>query len=416
MARPVPVGQEVEHGGVGPLALVEVEAVLREAAGVDHARRGALERPSGLAEVVDAGPHEVARDVVVEPRETPEPFHVDDAAQADPEASSPGPAAFHEPAVVAAWTAHRAMLGSDHPPVGVRLAVHVVVPLALRPPAVHVVVAHDVEFGEQVQTGAALGRVGGHVVERHRDGSRGVLSSERRHELAQGLRAACVSLVGDLVARAPEDDRRMVAVPSHEVRDVASVPLVEQLDVAVLGAVGEFGDLPLVERLRHYEEAHPVAEVEELAGDGVVARADRVAAHRPQEFQPPLPDPLGNRRADRPRIVVQAHAVELDVLAVEKESALRVEGRLADAEGRRRIVDAPTVPLDRRGHVVHRGRFDGPEARLLDLEGLDELRLSSGGDGLARLDRLEARALVVHHGRGEGAQGSRLAVVADGRP
>src|ERR1039458_1864374 len=64
-ALPVPVWEKVDHWLGGPLALVEVEAVLGEAAGVDGAGGRRFGGPPGLAEVVDAGPHEIAGDVVI---------------------------------------------------------------------------------------------------------------------------------------------------------------------------------------------------------------------------------------------------------------------------------------------------------------------------------------------------------------
>src|ERR1035438_10323517 len=43
-AFPIPVRKQAKHGLVGPLTLVEVEAVLREAASIDAARRAGSAR------------------------------------------------------------------------------------------------------------------------------------------------------------------------------------------------------------------------------------------------------------------------------------------------------------------------------------------------------------------------------------
>ena len=47
----------------------------------------------------------------------------------------------------------------------------------------------------------------------------------------------------------------------------------------------------------------------------------------------------GTAAPTAPRIVVQAHAVELDVLAVQQESAVGVEERFANAERRFVLID-----------------------------------------------------------------------------
>src|SRR5208283_4551293 len=62
---PVPVRREVQHGDFGPETLVEVEAVLGEAAGIDDSGARCLGGPTRLAEVVDAGPHKIAAYIVV---------------------------------------------------------------------------------------------------------------------------------------------------------------------------------------------------------------------------------------------------------------------------------------------------------------------------------------------------------------
>jgi hypothetical protein len=63
-------------------------------------------------------------------------------------------------------------------------------------------------------------------------------------ELAQGLGAFGIGLVADFVAGAPQYDARMVAVATDEILDVALVPFVEIVGVAV-GADLTFTDLPL---------------------------------------------------------------------------------------------------------------------------------------------------------------------------
>ena len=168
--------------------------------------------------------------------------------------------------------------------------------LAALVPAVHVVVADDVQGVQERRAwprppSAAMwslpvvtGRVGS---------SRWKMSTSRRSTCAPVRRV----LLADLVAGAPQDDRGVVAVAVDEVRDVPLGPLGE---VAVV-ALGHLADGPLVEGLGHDEEAQAVAEVEELGRRRVVRGADGVRAHRLEHLEPALPDPLRHRRADRAR-------------------------------------------------------------------------------------------------------------------
>ena len=78
--------------------------------------------------------------------------------------------------------------------------------------------------------------------------------------------------------------------------------------------------LPHVERFVHYDEAHPVGQIEQLGRGGVVRRADRVGAHRPHDLELSLDRAGVHRGAQRAQIVVQAHAADLYRLAVEIET------------------------------------------------------------------------------------------------
>ena len=198
--------EEAEHGFFGPLALVEVVAVLGEAAAIDAAGAGAARAAEGFAEVVDAGPHEVAGDVVVGADEFPELFGVEAAEAADHAASGSGRGGRgggpgEQRAVVAAGAAHARAFGADHAPFGVGELVDAVVKLAALAPAVGVVIADDIEEVEKFDRSGA--RLGGDLVAGGGDGAGGIFAVEDGDEIAQQVGAAGGELVGDLVAAAP---------------------------------------------------------------------------------------------------------------------------------------------------------------------------------------------------------------------
>ena len=99
-------------------------------------------------------------------------------------------------------------------------------------------------------------------------------------------------------------DARVVAIAPHQVADVALAPLVEELAVAEARLVL----LPLVERLVHDDEAHPIGQIEQRRRRRVVARANRVDAHRLHDLELPLDAAIERRGAERTQVVVQADA------------------------------------------------------------------------------------------------------------
>src|ERR1019366_5332833 len=173
---PVPVRKQAKHGLVGPLTLVEVEAVLREAAAIDAAGRATSTGPAGFADVIDSGPHEIARYVVVGTHEFPELLGVQ-PTEAAPSAKAarpsarraaaprlrqraasrrrrddgrlPGSRRKHGP-VVAPRAAHSGALRADHAPIRMGRLVDAVVQFFAFPPTVHVVIAHHVQQAQKL--------------------------------------------------------------------------------------------------------------------------------------------------------------------------------------------------------------------------------------------------------------------------
>ena len=97
-------------------------------------------------------------------------------------------------------------------------------------------------------------------------------------------------------------------------------------------AVLALGDVPLVEGLDHHHEAHLVAEFHEFGRGHVVRGADGVAAHFFQQGQLVAQGGLIDGGAERAKVVVVAHALDLAPLAVEIEALVGNQREGADAE------------------------------------------------------------------------------------
>ncbi len=132
-----------------------------------------------------------------------------------------------------------------------------------------VVVSHYVEGGlEAVVAGPDVVEAGG-------DGAGAVLLAGDAGEAGGEAPADGVALLDDLVADAPHHDGRVVAVAADHGAEVGLVPPREIDGVVVL----LFRNGPGVEGLDLDEEAHAVAEIEQLGGGGIVGGADGVDAH-----------------------------------------------------------------------------------------------------------------------------------------
>ena len=347
VAFPVPVWQQVEDGLIAPDALEKPIAVLLEAAVVEIARLAATRRPPRLTIIVDACPHEVADDVVVGRCEAPAMLHVNQSATDDAVLNTSETAlrllllraeavgsrtelwrgCCARPLVLSAWATQSTRLRSYHAAVGVVGFVDSIEHFATGAPAVGIVIADDVVLKgcEEFWRGRA---VRGNLVVAAGHQPRVVELVAEGNHLGGSTRAFCRALVANLVADAPHHHRRMVAVARHHCREVALVPLaiVEVVVLLVLPIN------PLVEGFIHHEEAHAVAEVEELRCRWVVSGADGVAVAAFQNLQPSLPHPFGHCSAYGTPVVMQVHTFHLHLLAVQQESFVERVFDGADAE------------------------------------------------------------------------------------
>jgi len=204
-----------------------------------------------------------------------------------------------------------------------------------------------------------------------------VLVADLHQPLENGLGQLGLGRVVNLVAHAPQDHARVVPVTADRVRHVDLGPLVEE-QVVVEGVLGHG---PAVEELVHDQEPHPVAQVQELRGHRVVGRAHGIGPDLPEPLEAPLPHPQGHGSPESASVVVQAHAPDPDVLAVEPETALRPELGLAYAEGHGLFVDHLVACHDLGDGLVQVGLVQVPEPRSADIEVLDEVRGLAGGHG-----------------------------------
>ena len=433
----IPGGDQVEGGGVlVPLAAVEVIGVLGEAGGLHDAEIAAVGdctavahtagtgavQGSGLADVVEAGPDE-----------------------------------FTGHAVILIGVVYGIMGGGAPTHCGSVVRGQVVLPICIgiiRLRAVNPAAvggrgglggdddAAAVVLGQAVELGRRIG-----VVEAH---NAAIISNgiENRHQpritasvvVAAGGGAGTVHLINpinqifrdggiavhilpegsllDLVAQRPEDHGGIAAVPldhsfgrnlgpSHGT--VGSVGAVRGTDfeipAEVIG-VSVLGIDPAVKEFLDHQQAQFVADVDEVLVGGVVAGADGVDAHVLHDGELAVHGVIVGGGAQSALVVVEADAVELDILPVEMESGA-VKAEIAEAEGGLHGIHHLSADGELGADGVQVGVVHRPELRT------GYHRAGRGGHRLAGIDCDGSAGCIIrlNHRVGHGHLHGRIAVV-----
>jgi len=144
---------------------------------------------------------------------------------------------------------------------------------------------------------------------------------------------------------------------------------------------GFLTDGPGVEGLIHYQQTQVIAGIEEFRRGGIVGGADGVDAAGFERGEAAFPRGGGDGSAQSAGIGVEGDAEEFDVFAIEPEAAIRLEFRLADAEGRVFGIDGLGIHIDGCQQAVHGRRIRTPEFGVLDADITLEIDGFAGGNG-----------------------------------
>ena len=112
------------------------------------------------------------------------------------------------------------------------------------------------------------------------------------------------------------------------------------------------------ERWGHITE--PIGDIQQLGSWWIVGRANGVHAHLLEDHHLALDGAVVDGGAERPQIVVHAHPVQLQTLAVEGESGVGVQRKCANSERRQVGVDRGAVHLQLDLDLIERGRAGRP--------------------------------------------------------
>ena len=327
VAFKVPVGQQVQHGFAGPPCLQIVSLVLGESAVVENAKFRPCGRELqrvGFAAIVEARPVEQS----AEPRalvvELPTAFNAVQQAVGTLRAAVDG---FHATVVgIVVVDAARAAAGGLL--AAQRDALRIAGAVLLHGILQDVVIACHVHrlYDSGTAAGGGTGQTGG---------------VQAVAELAHGgTDAASVVVPLDaplLVAHAPEDDRRMVAVAANHLAELVPLVVVDAREAVLL----------------QHEHAQSVAGIQQFGCGGIMTGADGIAAERLQLAQRPLLHGIGHGNTHAGVVLVHVHSQQLHRFAVEEEAPVGIEAQLAQTGGGEVFVDLTASFVDHlRAHLI----------------------------------------------------------------
>ncbi len=189
-------------------------------------------------------------------------------------------------------------------------------------------------------------------------------------------------LLRNLVADAPDDHTRMVAVATHHRRQVLPPPALEIGGVVIW----VLGRLPSVESLFHDQHAELVACVEHGRRGRVVRGPYGIEAAGLQQLDLALFRAIDRGCAKQAVVVMHAAAAQLVWLAVDPQPLKRIDLDLAYAERGGHAIKALVGQVEQAFHGVELGAFRRPEARFGEIEiriGLRRSRATVLGDDLS---------------------------------
>ena len=201
------------------------------------------------------------------------------------------------------------------------------------------------------------------VVHAGRDGPGGIHPQDLFAEVPGNLHAVVIGASGNLVADAPHDDARVVAVAFHHDLQVAFAIFVEETGIVVR----VLGDAPLVESLVDDQQAHAVAGIQKALCRNVVRAADCVETVAFEQFGLPFLRTVVRGRTQQSMVVVHASAFQFRGFAIEQEAFFCREFQGPDAERNVNLVGGLfPVQQEDAGRVETRG-FWTPELRRVHL-------------------------------------------------
>ena len=154
----------------------------------------------------------------------------------------------------------------------------------------------------------------------------------------------------------------MISVAQHHVGNVAvGIVIIERFVIS---------RLPFVESLVEDQQTECVAHGEELRRRRIMRAADCIATYAFQSLQSAEPHLVRHCHSKTARILMQAHALEFHVLAVEPEPGISVKADIPESEPGLHLINYLASLLGSRHKAVHCRTLRAPGLRSLQHKAL----------------------------------------------
>ena len=252
-------------------------------------------------------------------------------------------------------------------------------------------------------------------------------------QMLRNLHTFLAPLFRNLVADAPHDDARMVAVVLYQIGDILIAPLLEELGVAVLALRIN----PHIETLCHDHHTEGIADFHLHGRRHVVGSTDGIATHLLHHLDLTDKGCLVLSCSQRTEVVMQADTLDFAGDAIELKTIILGYGNGADTGLQGLHISHLLSFISGKLYLIEIRRFRRPELRIRYLQSSLDFRIGTcdgllgnllasliqqGYDGLARLTSLSFQQriyfyfsflLICFQGTHEGIPGREVFVAIE---
>ena len=167
-----------------------------------------------------------------------------------------------------------------------------------------------------------------------------------------------------LVADAPHDDARMIPVALHQIREITLVPFIEEAGIIAI----RFLAAPHVKALVHHHDSHGITHIQKLGSRRIMTASDGIHTHIPEDGELAMKRILVEGGTETSEIVMLAHAIDLHILAIEKETLPGIKPHITEGGLRSGGIHHLAIHHQFALHGIEIALADRPEMRFPYLE------------------------------------------------
>ena len=190
------------------------------------------------------------------------------------------------------------------------------------------------------------------------------IQDEIRLLQTQGIGSGIRPLFEHLVADTPHDDARMIPVALHQIREITLVPFIEEAGIIAIRLLAA----PHVKALVHHHDSHGITHIQEFGSRRIMTASDGIHTHIPEDGELAMKRILVEGGTETSEIVMLAHAIDLHILAIEKETLPGIKPHITEGGLRSGGIHHLAIHHQFALHGIEIALADRPEMRFPYLE------------------------------------------------